>query len=98
MYGPGSETSFHAHRGVDMKISLVIDDALVEEAFRHSVAKTTQGLVDEALRELIRARGRQSLRDLKGRIRFARGYDYKKFRTARGLSSEGSRPRKSRSR
>jgi Arc/MetJ family transcription regulator len=66
-----------------MRTNIVLDDALVEEAFRHSDQKTKKGLVDEALRELIRVRRRRSLADLKGRIRFAQGYDYKKLRTAR---------------
>jgi Arc/MetJ family transcription regulator len=66
-----------------MRTNIVLDYDLVKEAFRYSSAKTKQGLVDEALRELIRVRRRRSLKDLKGRIRFAEGYDYKKLRTAR---------------
>ncbi|MGH9366335.1 MAG: type II toxin-antitoxin system VapB family antitoxin [Thermoanaerobaculia bacterium] len=66
-----------------MRTNIVLDDALLEEAFRHSGAKTKKGLVHEALRELIRVRSRRSLRELKGRIRFAEGYDHKKLRTAR---------------
>ena len=66
-----------------MRTNIVLDDALVEKAFRHSEARTKKGLVDEALRELIRVRSRRSLRDLKGRMRFAEGYNYKKLRTAR---------------
>ncbi|HEV8231564.1 MAG TPA: type II toxin-antitoxin system VapB family antitoxin [Thermoanaerobaculia bacterium] len=66
-----------------MRTNIVLDDDLVKEAFRYSSAKTKKGLVDEALRELIRIRRRRSLEDLKGRIRFAEGYDYKKLRTAR---------------
>jgi len=66
-----------------MRTNIVLDDALVKEAFRHSTAKTKRGLVDEALRELVRIRQQRSLRDLKGRVRFAEGYDYKKLRSAR---------------
>jgi len=66
-----------------MRTNIVLDDDLVKEAFRHSSAKTKKSLVDEALRELIRVRRRRSLKDLKGRIRFAEGYDYKKLRAAR---------------
>ncbi|MGH9366099.1 MAG: type II toxin-antitoxin system VapB family antitoxin [Thermoanaerobaculia bacterium] len=73
----------HTHHEVDMRTNIVLDDALVAEAFRHSAAKTKKGLVDEALRELIRVRHRRSLRDLKGRVRFAEGYDHKALRTAR---------------
>lgn len=66
-----------------MRTNIVLDDDLVKEAFRHSVARTKKGLVDEALRELIRVRSRRSLKDLKGAIRFSDGYDHKKLRTAR---------------
>jgi Arc/MetJ family transcription regulator len=68
---------------VYVRTNIALDDALVAEAFRHSSAKTKKALVDEALRELIRVRRRRSLADLRGRIRFAAGYDYKKLRTAK---------------
>ncbi len=73
----------NTHRGVSMRTNVVLDDRLVAEAFRLSEAKTKRQLVDEALRELIRVRRRKSLLDLKGKIRFAKGYDYKKLRAAR---------------
>ena len=66
-----------------MRTNIVLDDALVREAFRHSKATTKKDLVHEALRELIRARSGKSLLALRGKIRFARGYDYKRLRTAR---------------
>jgi len=66
-----------------MRTNIVLDDALVTEAFRHSNARTKKDLVDEALRELIRVRGRKSLLDLEGKIRFAKGYDYKALRAGR---------------
>lgn len=66
-----------------VRTNIVLDDDLVAEAFRHSAAKTKKGLVHEALRELIRVRRRKSLQDLRGKIRFAEGYDHKALRTAR---------------
>jgi hypothetical protein len=60
-----------------MRTNIVLDDALVRKAFRYSKAKTKRELVDEALRELIRVRARKSLLDLKGKIQFAPGYNYK---------------------
>ncbi|PYM24078.1 MAG: DUF2191 domain-containing protein [Candidatus Rokuibacteriota bacterium] len=66
-----------------MRTNIVLDDALVKEAFRHSKATTKKDLVHEALRELIRARSGKSLLALRGKIRFADGYDYKRLRTAR---------------
>lgn len=66
-----------------MRTNIVLDDALVKEAFRHSRARTKKELVHEALRELIRARSRKSLLELRGKIRFAEDYDFKKLRAAR---------------
>lgn len=66
-----------------MRTNIVLDDKLVSAAFRHSAARTKKELVHEALRELIRVRSRKSLLDLKGKIRFAKGYDYKKLRSSR---------------
>ena len=66
-----------------MRTNIVLDDALVKEAFRHSKATTKKDLVHEALRELISTRSRKSLLALRGKIRFADDYDYKRLRTAR---------------
>jgi Arc/MetJ family transcription regulator len=65
-----------------MRTNIVLNDELVREAFRHSRATTKKALVHEALEELIRIRKRRALLDLKGKVRFAKGYDYKKLRTA----------------
>lgn len=64
-----------------MRTNIVLDDELVKQAFRVSEATTKKDLVHEALRELIRIRSRKSLLDLKGRIRFRKGYNYKQVRT-----------------
>jgi Arc/MetJ family transcription regulator len=66
-----------------MRPNIVLDEDLVKEAFRHSRARTKKALVHEALEELIRVRKRRSLLDLKGKVRFAKGYDHKKLRAAR---------------
>ncbi len=66
-----------------MRTNIVLDDGLVKEAFRYSDASTKKDLIADALRELIRVRSRRSLLDLKGKIRFAKGYDHKKLRAAR---------------
>lgn len=63
-----------------MRTNIVLDDDLVQEAFRHSDARTKRDLVHEALRELIRTRRRRSLLALKGKVRLADGYDYKALR------------------
>jgi Arc/MetJ family transcription regulator len=66
-----------------MRTNIVLDPELVKRAFRLSDAQTKKDLVDEALRELVRVRGRRPLKDLKGKIRFREGYDYKRLREGR---------------
>jgi Arc/MetJ family transcription regulator len=57
-----------------MRTNIVLDDALVDEAFKYSDATTKKDLIHEALREFVKVRRRLSLLDLKGKIRFADGY------------------------
>ncbi len=52
----------------------------MEEAFRHSDAKTKRELVDRALREFVENHKRKDIRELRGKIAFHPGYDYKKLR------------------
>ena len=66
-----------------MGISIVLDDDLVAEAMKYGTARTKKDLVHEALRELIRIRRRKSLMALRGKIRFAPGYDHKVLRRGR---------------
>jgi Arc/MetJ family transcription regulator len=63
-----------------MRTNIVLNDELVKKAFEHSSARTKKELVHEALEELISARQRRDLRDLRGKILFARDYDHKKLR------------------
>ena len=66
-----------------MRTNIVLDDELVEEAFRHSDAKTKRELVDRALREFVEKRKRRDIRELRGKVSFHPGYDYKKLREGR---------------
>lgn len=63
-----------------MRTNIVLDDELVEEAFRHSDAKTKRELVDRALREFVKNHKRRDIRELRGQVTFHPDYDYKKFR------------------
>ena len=65
---------------MEMRTNIVLNDELVKKAFRHSSARTKKELVHEALEELISARQRRDLRELRGKISFAKGYDHKKLR------------------
>ena len=67
-----------------MRTNIVIDDALLAEAFAVSQAKTKKELVHEALRELVRLRKRKDLTELAGKIQFHKGFDHKKLRKIRG--------------
>lgn len=63
-----------------MRTNVVLDDDLVKKAFKHSRARTKKDLIHEALEELVAARQKRDLRDLRGKIGFSGGYDYKKLR------------------
>jgi Arc/MetJ family transcription regulator len=66
-----------------MRTNIVLDDQLVELAFRHSQANTKKGLIHEALTEFVRNRQRKDLRELRGKIAFREDYDYKALRKDR---------------
>jgi len=66
-----------------MRTNIEMDDALVEEAKLLTGLRTKRAVVHEALMVLIRSRKRKSLCDLKGRLRFSPGFDYKSLREER---------------
>jgi Arc/MetJ family transcription regulator len=64
-----------------MRTNIVLDDALVEEAFKFSqTVSTKRELIETALKEYVNNRKRKSLKELKGKIKFSVDYDYKKMR------------------
>jgi len=64
-----------------MRTNIVLDDQLVDEAFRYSNnIKTKRQLIETALQEYVTNRKRKDLRDLKGHILFDKEYDYKAMR------------------
>ena len=58
-----------------MPTNIVLDDELVEEAFRHSDAKTKRELVDN--------HKRKDIRELRGKGLIRPDYDYKALREGR---------------
>ncbi len=66
-----------------MRTNIVLDDELVEEAFGYAGVKTKRELVDVALREFVENHRRRDTRELRGRISFHPGYDYKALREGR---------------
>lgn len=63
-----------------MRTNIVLDDILVREAFRYTTVKTKRELVETALKEFVRNHGRKDIRELRGKIKFYEGYDYKALR------------------
>ncbi len=67
-----------------MRTNIVLDDRLVREAFKYTKTKTKRQLVDQALREFVEHHRRLDVRELRGKVRIRRGYDYKKLRIGVG--------------
>jgi Arc/MetJ family transcription regulator len=66
---------------IKMRTNVVLDDELVEEAFKFSQAiSTKRELIETALKEYVNTRKRKNLKELKGKIKFRTDYDYKKMR------------------
>jgi Uncharacterized protein conserved in bacteria (DUF2191). len=63
-----------------MRTNIVLDDELIKEGFKCSQSKTKKELIHEALKEYVENRRKMDLRELKGKINFQDGYDYKKLR------------------
>jgi Arc/MetJ family transcription regulator len=64
-----------------MRTNVVLDDNLVDEAFKYAEnIHTKKELIETALKEFVRTRKMKNLRELKGKIRFADEYEYKKMR------------------
>ena len=59
-----------------MRTSIVIDEALVDEASALTGIRTKRELVDLALRELIRSRRKKNLFELAGKIQFTDDFNY----------------------
>jgi Arc/MetJ family transcription regulator len=64
------------------RTNIVLDEDLIAEATRLTGIPTRRALVHEALRVLIEQKRRRPLSELRGKIRFAPGYDYKAARAA----------------
>lgn len=63
-----------------MRTNIILDDSLVEEAFKLSRAKTKKELIHRALKEFVENRRRLNLLELEGKIEFSEGYNHKLMR------------------
>lgn len=66
-----------------MRTNIVIDDAMMAKAMELSGLQTKREVVALAMREFIGNRSRENLSALKGKIRFAEGYDHKALRAGK---------------
>lgn len=63
-----------------MRTNIVIDDQLLQEAFRYTNVTTKKEIINIALKEFVENAKKLSLLDLKGKISFDENYDYKTMR------------------
>jgi len=64
-----------------MRTNVVLNDKLVEEAFKYSeTISTKRELLETALQEYVDVRKRNNIRNLRGKISFKSDYDYKAMR------------------
>lgn len=66
-------------RGI-MRTNIVLDEELVKTAMKLGKAKTKRELIHAALEEYVKNLQKKNLLELKGKIEFADGYDYKSMR------------------
>ncbi len=63
-----------------MRTNIVIDNQLMQEAFKYSNLKTKKEIINIALKEFVENAKKLSILDLRGKIDFQEGYDYKTLR------------------
>ena len=64
-----------------MRTNVVLNDELVDEAFKYSQAiSTKRELIEIALKEYVDNRKRKDIRELRGKIKFRENYNYKAMR------------------
>ena len=64
-----------------MRTNVVLNDELVEAAFKCSpLISTKRELIEAAIREYVDNRKRKNIKELKGKISFKENYDYKAMR------------------
>ena len=69
-----------------MRTNIVIDELLMQEAFRYSSLKTKKDIINLALKEFVENAKKLSLLDLRGKIFFEESYNYKNLREKNVLS------------
>ena len=60
-----------------MRTNVEIDEQLLKRAKKLGKTKTTRAVIEKALLTFVEVHERKSLLDLRGKIKFAKGYDHK---------------------
>ena len=63
-----------------MRTNIEIDDETMEQAFSVSNLKTKREIVAQALKEYVQNRTRKDIAEIRGKIKFFEGYNYKAAR------------------
>ena len=63
-----------------MRTNIVINEQLMQEAFRYTHLKTKKDIINLALKEFVENAKKLSLLDLRGKISFGEDYNYKAMR------------------
>jgi Arc/MetJ family transcription regulator len=63
-----------------MRTNIVLDDELLSQALKLAHVRTKKELIHTALKEYVINHSRKDLREIRGKITFKQGYDYKKLR------------------
>lgn len=63
-----------------VRTNIVLDEKLVNKAMKLGKAKTKRELIQLALEEYVKNLQKKNLIELKGKIEFAKDYDYKSMR------------------
>ena len=61
-----------------MRTNIDLNDDLVDEAFKYAkTISTKKDLIEAALQEYVDTRKRRNIRDLRGKVKFRKNYDYR---------------------
>ncbi len=63
-----------------MRTNIVIDEKLLKEAFLYASVATKKDLINLVLLEFIQHHRKKDLRELRGKVKIQKDYDYKKLR------------------
>jgi Arc/MetJ family transcription regulator len=66
-----------------MRTNVVLDDDLVDKAFKFAPVKTKKDLVNLALKEYVETHSRLNLLEIKEKVAISDRYDYKNSRNRR---------------